>query len=69
LCNYIYIYILSDKSVFPFYPDHEPKGFQDVLERYKAITPEIDLSGPTSFVPLIEKTIEIVSQKKSVYFY
>jgi E3 ubiquitin-protein ligase RGLG len=64
----MYIFF-SDKSVFPFYPDRDCQGFQDVLERYKCITPGIQLSGPTSFVPLIEKAIEIVSKKSSVCLY
>lgn len=48
----------TDKAVFPFYPP--PKvcvGFQEVLKRYVEITPGIQLSGPTSFAPIIRGKI------------
>ena len=35
----------SDKSVFPFYPNQPCQGFEDVLRRYREITPGIKLSG------------------------
>lgn len=61
--------IYSDKSVFPFYPDKQPIGFKEVLERYKEITPGINMSGPTNFAPLINASVQIVKQTKSVYFF
>lgn len=57
----------TDKTVFPFYPDKEPIGFADVLERYKFITPGISLAGPTNFAPLIREAIKIVEQRKSYH--
>ncbi|KAK2948145.1 putative E3 ubiquitin-protein ligase RGLG4 [Blattamonas nauphoetae] len=57
----------TDKSVFPFFPDKEPHGFQEVLERYKQITPGINMSGPTNFAPLIDKAVEIVKATKSYH--
>ncbi|KAK2947179.1 putative Mitogen-activated protein kinase [Blattamonas nauphoetae] len=57
----------ADKSVFPFYPDKEPHGFREVLERYVQITPGITMSGPTSFAPIVNKTIEIVKQRKGYH--
>lgn len=38
-----------------------------VLDRYTAIVPEIELSGPTSFAPLIHEAIKIVKQTKSYH--
>jgi hypothetical protein len=72
LFKFIYTYIhciISDKSVFPFYPDREAHGFEEVLERYRFITPGVEMSGPTSFAPLIDKAIEIVSRNHSVHTY
>jgi hypothetical protein len=43
----------TDKTVFPFYPDRPCYGFEEVLKRYTEITPNVKLSGPTSFAPLI----------------
>jgi hypothetical protein len=43
----------QDKGVFPFFPDRPCNGFQEVLTRYIEITPNVKLSGPTSFAPLI----------------
>ncbi|KAK2961276.1 putative Periodic tryptophan protein 2 like protein [Blattamonas nauphoetae] len=57
----------TDKSVFPFYPDRNPVGFQEVLHRYREITPGINLSGPTNFAPLINQAIEITKQEKSYH--
>jgi E3 ubiquitin-protein ligase RGLG len=61
------LFFFRDKSVFPFFPDHDPVGFEEVLSRYRFITPGVQLSGPTSFVPLIERAIEIVKKNKSVF--
>lgn len=58
---------ISDKSVFPFYPDRDCQGFREVLQRYKQITPGINLSGPTNFAPLIRQSITVVQRLKSVY--
>lgn len=50
-------------GVFPFKPDGSPcYRFNEVLDRYRIITPQIKLSGPTNFAPIINKTIEIVKQ-------
>ncbi|KAK2948201.1 putative E3 ubiquitin-protein ligase RGLG5 [Blattamonas nauphoetae] len=57
----------TNKSVFPFYPDRQCIGFEQVLARYKEITPQILMSGPTNFAPLIDKTIEIVKQEQSYH--
>jgi len=57
----------QDKSVFPFFPDRVCYGFQEVLQRYNEITPNVQLSGPTSFGPLIREAIKIVQQVRSYH--
>ncbi|GAB5360033.1 hypothetical protein AAMO2058_000592700 [Amorphochlora amoebiformis] len=59
----------QDHSVFPLSDckDGLCNGIPEVLKRYAEITPELKLSGPTSFEPLIEKAIEIVSEKGSYH--
>lgn len=57
----------TDKSVFPFFPDKDPVGFREVLDRYCFITPQINMAGPTNFGPLIRKSIEICQQKRSYH--
>ncbi|KAK1406071.1 hypothetical protein QVD17_42268 [Tagetes erecta] len=57
-----------DHSVFSFYPDsHSCQGFEDVLRRYREIVPQLKLSGPTSFAPIIETAITIVEQSGGQY--
>ena len=51
----------NDRAVFDLSPYNQPfYGMQQALEEYKNRVNYIKLSGPTSFVPLIEKAIEIV---------
>jgi len=50
----------ANTKVFPFFPDRQCYGFQEALNRYNEITPNISLSGPTSFAPLIRACIDIV---------
>eukprot|EP01126_Amoeba_proteus_P008629 TRINITY_DN1323_c0_g2_i8.p1 TRINITY_DN1323_c0_g2~~TRINITY_DN1323_c0_g2_i8.p1 ORF type:complete len:185 (-),score=27.05 TRINITY_DN1323_c0_g2_i8:213-767(-) len=57
----------TDKHVFPFFPDRSCKGFDEVLQRYSEILPFIQLSGPTSFVPLIQKAIQVVQEENSYH--
>jgi len=58
----------SDKSVFPFFQDGHPcNGCAEVLQRYAEIVPCAQLSGPTSFAPLIDKAIEIVSSTRQYH--
>uniref|UniRef100_A0A6B2LDS4 VWFA domain-containing protein n=1 Tax=Arcella intermedia TaxID=1963864 RepID=A0A6B2LDS4_9EUKA len=58
----------KDKGVFPFFQDGRPsQGFQELLNRYTEITPMVQLSGPTSFAPLIREAIKIVQQSQSYH--
>jgi len=57
----------SDQTVFPFFPDRPCNGFAEILNRYTEITPGIQLSGPTSFAPLIKAAINIVNAAKAYH--
>ena len=57
----------KDKSVFPLKPDGPCQGFEQVLERYTNVAGKVQLSGPTSFAPLIRKAIEIVQKEQSYH--
>jgi hypothetical protein len=58
----------SDKGVFPFFPDERSCfGVAEVLQRYSEIAPHVQMSGPTSFAPLINKAIEIVQKTKQYH--
>ncbi|KAM6563432.1 hypothetical protein CsatB_023430 [Cannabis sativa] len=57
-----------NKQVFSFYSDHRPcSGFEDVLRRYREIVPLLNLSGPTSFAPIIDAAIDIVNRSNGQY--
>lgn len=43
------------------------KGFLDLLNRYESVIPQLTLSGPTSFEPIINAAIEIVAQKRDFH--
>ncbi len=53
----------KDKSVLPLlYPDQEDphfEGFDAVKKAYEYIAPQIEMSGPTTFAPMIKQAIEI----------
>ncbi|VVB11595.1 unnamed protein product [Arabis nemorensis] len=58
-----------DEEVFSFHSDHSPcHGFEEVLACYRRIAPNLRLSGPTSYAPLIETAIDIV-QKSGGQFH
>ena len=58
----------TDKSVFPFWPnDKVSVGIEEVIMRYNEITPQVILSGPTSFGPIIRKAIQIVQNTKQYH--
>ncbi|KFK42342.1 hypothetical protein AALP_AA2G243800 [Arabis alpina] len=52
-----------DEEVFSFHSDHSPcHGFEEVLACYRRIAPNLRLSGPTSYAPLIDAAIDIVEK-------
>ncbi|XP_031557322.1 E3 ubiquitin-protein ligase RGLG5-like [Actinia tenebrosa] len=58
----------KDQSVFNFNSNDQPcKGLDSVLEAYNEVVRKVSLSGPTSFAPIIEKAIEIVSKDRTYY--
>ncbi|KAH6825270.1 RING domain ligase1 [Perilla frutescens var. hirtella] len=57
-----------DQDVFSFYPDGRfCEGFEEVLTRYKDLVPQLRLSGPTSFAPVIEMALSIVDESRGQY--
>ncbi|KAF0909131.1 hypothetical protein E2562_031634 [Oryza meyeriana var. granulata] len=57
-----------DQKVFSFYPDNRPcDGFEQALDRYREIVPQLRLAGPTSFAPVIETVIGIVDSSGGQY--
>ncbi|KAK9104300.1 hypothetical protein Scep_021144 [Stephania cephalantha] len=57
-----------DQDVFSFYSDQRPcNGFEEALARYREIVPQLRLSGPTSFAPIIEMAMSIVQQSGGQY--
>jgi E3 ubiquitin-protein ligase RGLG len=57
----------TDRSVFPFFHDRPCRGFVEVLERYRELTPRVQLGGPTSFAPVIEAAIQIVQHTRAYH--
>lgn len=53
---------------FPFHADGRPsQGFEEVLTRYSAMTPMLQLAGPTNFAPVIRTTIETVKAEQAYH--
>ncbi|KAL7719147.1 Copine [Entamoeba marina] len=58
----------GDRSVFDLSPEKKPfYGMDNALEQYKKTVPTLVLSGPTSFVPLIEESIKIVKKTEQYH--
>ncbi|RID54792.1 hypothetical protein BRARA_G02085 [Brassica rapa] len=57
-----------DEEVFSFHSDNSPcHGFEEVLSCYKRITPNLILSGPTSYGPLIDAAVDIVEENNGQF--
>ncbi|CAI9755073.1 unnamed protein product [Fraxinus pennsylvanica] len=57
-----------DQEVFSFHSDHTPSyGFEEVLARYKRIVPNLRLSGPTSYGPVVDAAVDIVERSGGQY--
>ncbi|KAL3624286.1 E3 ubiquitin-protein ligase rglg2 [Castilleja foliolosa] len=57
-----------DQNVFSFNSDERfCNGFEEVLSQYREIVPNLRLSGPTSFAPIIDKATTIVEQSGGQY--
>ncbi|CEF60236.1 von Willebrand factor, type A domain and Copine domain-containing protein [Strongyloides ratti] len=57
----------GDWSVFKIKNEGECKDLDEVLDAYNRITPNVNLSGPTNFAPLIHQAIEICSYYKEYF--
>ncbi|KAL3891755.1 hypothetical protein ACJMK2_004004 [Sinanodonta woodiana] len=57
----------KDKDIFPLKEGIFCDGFNEVLDYYNKITPTVQLSGPTNFVPLIKEAINIVKRTKKYH--
>ena len=58
----------TDKRVFSLSAGAAPcAGFGAVLDRYREAASSVTLSGPTSFVPLIEQAVQIVRETGSYH--
>lgn len=58
--------VTANKAVFSFMPQPCYK-LEGVLECYNRITPMIQLSGPTSFTPIIRQAIDLTRKRKSYH--
>lgn len=60
----------QDKEVFSLNPNHAEglcHGFREVLQYYNETVPRVQLSGPTSFAPLIRDAVDIVRESGNAY--
>lgn len=57
-----------DQEVFSFHSDHSPcHGFEEVLDCYRRVAPNIKLSGPTSYGPVVDAAIDVVEKSGGQY--
>ncbi|XP_039012255.1 E3 ubiquitin-protein ligase RGLG4-like isoform X2 [Hibiscus syriacus] len=50
-----------DTEIFSFHSDHSScHGFEEVLDCYRKIVPNLRLAGPTSYAPVIDAAVDIV---------
>ncbi|XP_074640214.1 uncharacterized protein LOC141898275 [Tubulanus polymorphus] len=62
-------HITKDRDIFPFNEDENARceNTSDVLDLYNDVAKRVTLSGPTSFAPLIRKTIEIAKRANTYH--
>ncbi|XP_075482604.1 E3 ubiquitin-protein ligase RGLG4-like [Primulina tabacum] len=57
-----------DLEVFSFHNNNSPcHGFEEVLACYRRIVPHLQLSGPTSYGPVIDAAVDIVERSGGRY--
>ncbi|XP_035546407.1 E3 ubiquitin-protein ligase RGLG4 isoform X2 [Juglans regia] len=57
-----------DEEVFSFHSDNSPcHGFEEVLSCYRKVVQALQLSGPTSYAPVVEAAIDIVEKSGGKY--
>lgn len=56
-------HITKDRAVFSFFKGRPCRGVEEVLEGYKKAVKKVQLSGPTSFAPLIREACRRVDQE------
>ena len=55
--------VSTDKDTFSLATGNKVlRSFAEVLDAYKEVVPKVELSGPTSFAPIIRKAIEAVEE-------
>jgi len=59
--------ITRDLSCFPFTTNRGCNGFDEVLRRYNELTPNLLLSGPTNFAPVIYEAIRTVQRERGYH--
>eukprot|EP01025_Chloroclados_australasicus_P016441 TRINITY_DN1826_c0_g1_i1.p1 TRINITY_DN1826_c0_g1~~TRINITY_DN1826_c0_g1_i1.p1 ORF type:complete len:323 (-),score=41.31 TRINITY_DN1826_c0_g1_i1:516-1484(-) len=55
-----------DEHVFSFFPHDQPIfELKNVVSRYRQIAPNLTLSGPTSFAPIIRRALDVVHESEN----
>uniref|UniRef100_A0A914HBY1 VWFA domain-containing protein n=1 Tax=Globodera rostochiensis TaxID=31243 RepID=A0A914HBY1_GLORO len=57
----------GDWTVFSLNEDRDCESLDGVLSVYNRVTPQIDLSGPTNFAPLIYRAMEICQRRRDYH--
>jgi hypothetical protein len=52
---------------FPFFPDRDCLGLDEVLERYSEIAAGVQMSGPTNFAPAIREAVRRVRETDNAF--
>ncbi|KAL3085028.1 hypothetical protein niasHS_010097 [Heterodera schachtii] len=57
----------GDWTVFSLNEERDCENLEEVLSVYNRMTPNVDLSGPTNFAPLIYRAMEICQQRRDYH--